>query len=35
MTFGKDTFANHHLLAVIVAQDTVEAVGTSVLQPYR
>jgi hypothetical protein len=35
MAFGSDSFVDHYLLAVIAAQDTVEQVETSVVQPYR
>jgi hypothetical protein len=35
MAFGTDRFAEHYLLAVIAAQETVEQVDTSVVQPYR
>ena len=35
MAFGTDRFVDHYLLAVIAAQETVELVGTSVVQPYR
>jgi hypothetical protein len=35
MAFGTDRFVEHYLLAVIAAQDTVEQVETSVVQPYR
>lgn len=34
MAFGTDRFVEHYLLAVIVAQQTVEQVDTSVTQPY-
>lgn len=35
MAFGTDRFVDHYLLAVIAAQETVEQVDTSVVQPYR
>jgi hypothetical protein len=35
MAFGTDRFVEHYLLAVIAAQETVEQVDTSVVQPYR
>jgi hypothetical protein len=35
MAFGTDRFVDHYLLAVIAAQETVEQVETSVVQPYR
>ena len=35
MAFGTDQFVDHYLLAVIVAQETVDKVDTSVTQPYR
>lgn len=35
MAFGTDRFADHYLLAVIVAQETADKVDTSVIQPYR
>jgi hypothetical protein len=35
MAFGTDRFVDHYLLAVIAAQETVEKVDTSVVQPYR
>ena len=35
MAFGTDRFADHYLMAVIVAQETVDKVDTSVTQPYR
>jgi hypothetical protein len=35
MAFGTDRFADHYLLSVIVAQDTVEKVDTSVTQPFQ
>jgi hypothetical protein len=35
MAFGTDRFADHYLLAVIAAQQTVEKVDTSVTQPYQ
>ena len=34
MAFGTDRFVDHYLLSVIVAQETVEKVDTSVTQPY-
>jgi hypothetical protein len=34
MAFGTDHFVDHYLLAVIVAQATVEKVEASVVQPY-
>jgi hypothetical protein len=34
MAFGTDRFIDHYLLAVIAAQETVEKVDTSVVQPY-
>jgi hypothetical protein len=35
MAFGTDRFVDHYLLSVIVAQETVEKVDTSVTQPYQ
>jgi hypothetical protein len=35
MAFGTDRFVDHYLLAFIAAQQTVEQVDTSVVQPYR
>lgn len=35
MAFGTDRFVDHYLLSVIVAQDTVEKVDTSVTQPFQ
>jgi hypothetical protein len=35
MAFGTDRFVDHYLISVIVAQETVEKVDTSVTQPYQ
>jgi hypothetical protein len=35
MAFGTDRFSDHYLMAVIIAQETVDKVDTSVTQPYR
>jgi hypothetical protein len=35
MAFGADRFVDHYLLSVIVAQETVEKVDTSVTQPFQ
>jgi len=35
MAFGTDRFVDHYLLSVIVAQETVEKVDTSVTQPFQ
>lgn len=35
VAFGTDSFANHYLLSLIVAQQTSDLVDTAVTQPYR
>jgi hypothetical protein len=35
MAFGTDSFADHYLLSVIVAQKTSDLVDTAVTQPYQ
>jgi len=35
LAFGTDRFIDHYLLSVIVAQETVEKVDTSITQPYQ
>ena len=35
MAFGTDSFINHYLLSLIVAQETGDLVDTAVTQPYR
>ncbi len=35
VAFGTDSFANHYLLSLIVAQKTSDLVDTAVTQPYR
>jgi hypothetical protein len=35
LAYGTDRFVDHYLLALIAAQQTVEQLETSVVQPYR